>query len=108
VSTPKTLLTDDGAIALAIPHDRGGTFEPRLIPKNARRLLRFDQTVLSLYARGVSVREIVEHLAELYQVEVAPSLISAVTDEVPAAPVIQCRAGPAGVSGRPPNKHALI
>jgi putative transposase len=82
--TPKTVLTDDGAIPLAIPRDRAGTFAPQLIPKNARRLPRFDQNVLSLYARGMSVREIAEHLAELYQVEVAPSLISAVTDEVVA------------------------
>jgi putative transposase len=68
--------------ALAIPRDRAGTFEPQLIPKTARRLPRFDQNVLSLYARGMSVREIQEHLEALYQVEVAPSLISAVTDEV--------------------------
>ena len=81
-TTPKTVLTEDGAIPLAIPRDRAGTFEPRLVPKNARRLPRFDQNVISLYARGVSVREIREHLEELYQVEVTPSLISAVTDEV--------------------------
>ena len=81
-TTPKTVRTDDGAIPLAIPRDRQGTFAPQLIPKNARRLPRFDQNVLSLYARGMSVREIQEHLEELYQVEVAPSLISAVTDEV--------------------------
>lgn len=81
-STPKTVLTDDGAIPLAIPRDRDGTFEPVLIPKNARRLPRFDQNVLSLYARGMTVREIRDHLQELYQVDVAPSCISAVTDEV--------------------------
>jgi putative transposase len=81
-TTPKTVLTEDGAIPLAIPRDRAGTFEPQLIPKNARRLPRFDQNVLSLYARGMSVREIREHLEELYQVEVAPGFISAVTDEV--------------------------
>ncbi len=81
-ATPKTVLTEDGRIPLAIPRDRAGTFEPVLIPKNARRLPRFDQTVLSLYARGMSVREIQEHLEELYQVDVAPSFISAVTDEV--------------------------
>jgi transposase-like protein len=81
-TTPKTVLTEDGAIPLAIPRDRAGTFEPQLVPKNARRLPRFDQNVISLYARGMSVREIREHLEELYQVEVAPSLISAVTDEV--------------------------
>ena len=81
-STPKTVLTEEGAIPLAIPRDRDGTFAPVLVPKNARRLPRFDQNVLSLYARGMSVREIREHLEELYQVEVAPSFISAVTDEV--------------------------
>ena len=83
-TTPKTVLTDDGAIPLAIPRDRAGTFEPQLVPKNARRLPRFDQNVVSLYARGMSVRAIQEHLEELYQVEVTPSLISAVTDEVMA------------------------
>jgi putative transposase len=83
-TTPKTVLTEEGAIPLAIPRDRAGTFAPQLVPKNARRLPRFDQNVLSLYARGMSVREIRAHLEELYQVEVAPSLISAVTDEVMA------------------------
>jgi putative transposase len=81
-STPKTVLTEDGAIPLAVPRDRAGTFEPQLVPKNVRRLPRFDRNVISLYARGMSVREIREHLEELYQVEVTPSLISAVTDEV--------------------------
>ena len=81
-TTPKTVLTEEGAIPVAIPRDRAGTFAPQLIPKNARRLPRFDQNVISLYARGMSVREIREHLEELYQIEVTPSLISAVTDEV--------------------------
>lgn len=81
-STPKTVLTEEGDVPLAIPRDRDGSFAPVLIPKNARRLPRFDQNVLSLYARGMSVREIQEHLQELYQVDVAPSFISAVTDEV--------------------------
>jgi transposase-like protein len=81
-STPKTVLTEDGALPLAIPRDRAGTFAPVLVPKNARRLPRFDQNVLSLYARGLTVREIQAHLEELYQVEVGPSFISAVTDEV--------------------------
>lgn len=81
-TTPKTVLTDDGAVPLSIPRDRAGTFEPQLIPKHARRLPRFDQNVLSLYARGMTVREIREHLEELYQVQVAPDCISSVTDEV--------------------------
>jgi putative transposase len=81
-TTPKTVLSEDGAIPLAIPRDRAGTFEPQLVPKNARRLPKFDQTVLSRYARGLTVSEIREHLEELYQVEVAPEFISSVTDEV--------------------------
>ena len=81
-TTPKTVLTEDGAIHLAIPRDRAGTFEPRLVPKNARRLPKFDQHVLALYARGMTVREIQEHLEEFYQVAVDPQFISAVTNEV--------------------------
>jgi putative transposase len=81
-TTPKTVVTEDGALPLAIPRDRAGTFTPQLVPKGVRRLPRFDQNVLSLYARGMSVREIREHLEELYQVEVAPDLISTVTGEV--------------------------
>ena len=81
-TTPKTVLTEDGAIPLAIPRDRAGTFEPVLVPKNARRLPKFDQQVIALYARGLTVSEIQEHLEEFYQVEVAPQFISAVTNEV--------------------------
>lgn len=81
-TTPKTVLTEEGAIPLSIPRDRAGTFSPQLVPKNARRLPRFDQNVLSLYARGMTVREIREHLEELYQVDVSPEMISTVTDEV--------------------------
>jgi putative transposase len=81
-STPKTVLTEDGAIPLAIPRDRAGSFVPQLVPKNARRLPKFDQNVLSLYARGMSVRDIRAHLEELYQVDVSPDVISTVTDEV--------------------------
>jgi transposase-like protein len=81
-STPKTVLTEDGAIPLQIPRDRAGTFEPQLIPKNARRLPKFDHHVIALYARGMTVKEIREHLEEFYQVEVAPEFISSVTDEV--------------------------
>lgn len=81
-TTPKTVHTPDGSVTVAIPRDRAGTFAPQLIPKHVRRLPRFDANVLSLYARGMSVREIQEHLEELYQVAVSPSVISAVTDEV--------------------------
>lgn len=81
-TTPKTVLSEDGPIPLAIPRDRAGTFEPVLVPKNARRLPKFDQNVLSLYARGLTVAEIREYLQELYQVEVTPDFISSVTAEV--------------------------
>jgi transposase-like protein len=81
-STPKTVLTDDGAVPLAIPRDRAGTFAPQLVPTGMRRLPGFDAKVLSLYARGMTVREIQGHLEELYQVHVAPDLISTVTDAV--------------------------
>jgi putative transposase len=81
-STPKTVLTESGAVPLDIPRDRDGSFAPQLVPKGVRRLPQFDANVLSLYARGVSVREIQAHLEQLYQVEVSPALISAVTDSV--------------------------
>jgi putative transposase len=78
----KTVFTPDGSLTLAIPRDREGTFEPQFIPKHVRRLPRFDQNVLSLYARGMTVREIQGHLEELYQVDVSPDVISTVTDGV--------------------------
>ena len=81
-STPKTVLTESGALPLDIPRDRDGTFTPLFVPKGVRRLPQFDANVLSLYARGVSVREIQAHLEQLYQVEVSPAMISAVTDGV--------------------------
>jgi len=81
-TTPKTVLTEDGPIPVAIPRDRAGTFEPQLIPKHVRRLPRFDDNVLSLYARGMTVREIQAHLEDLYQVAVSPDVISTVTDAV--------------------------
>jgi putative transposase len=81
-STPKTVLTESGALPLDIPRDRDGSFAPQLVPKGVRRLPQFDENVLSLYARGMSVREIQAHLEQLYQVEVSPALISAVTDSV--------------------------
>lgn len=67
---------------IEIPRDREGTFEPQLIAKHQRRLPGFDEKVSALYARGMTTREIQEHLKELYQVDVSPTLISAVTDAV--------------------------
>lgn len=86
-TTPKRVRTDDGDLDLAVPRDRAGTFAPQLaygesVPKHARRLPGFDAKVLSLYARGMTVREIQGHLEELYQVAIAPDLVSTVTDAV--------------------------
>jgi transposase-like protein len=78
----KTVLGDDGAIELAVPRDRQGSFEPQIVPKGQTRLEGFDDRIVSLYARGLSVREIQGHLQELYGVEVSPDLISRVTDAV--------------------------
>lgn len=78
----KTVLTEDGELDLSVPRDRNGTFEPLIVPKGERRLDGFDDRIISLYARGMTVREIQGHLQELYGVEVSPDLISRVTDAV--------------------------
>ena len=78
----KTVLGQDGEIDLSIPRDRAGTFEPQLIPKGVTRLDGFDDRIISLYARGLTVREIQGHLREIYGTEVSPDLISRVTDAV--------------------------
>jgi transposase-like protein len=80
----KTVLTDDGPVAIEVPRDREGTFEPQLIGKHERRFTGFDDKVIALYARGLTVREIQAFLKEAYAVEVSPDLISAVTDAVVA------------------------
>jgi transposase-like protein len=81
-STPKTIKADDEEIALDIPRDRESTFEPKFVPKGLRRFKGFDDRVLGLYARGVSVREIRGFLEDHYQVPISPDLISQITDEV--------------------------
>jgi putative transposase len=78
----KTVLTENEAIDLAIPRDRRGSFEPQLIAKYQRRFPGFDDKIISMYARGMSVREIQGHLRDLYGIEVSPQLISTVTDAV--------------------------
>lgn len=80
----KTVLTDDGPLPLDVPRDRDGTFEPRLIGKHERRFTGFDDKIIALYARGLTVREIQAFLAEMYATEVSPDLISTVTDAVSA------------------------
>jgi putative transposase len=78
----KTVVTDTGKLDLQIPRDRQASFDPQLIAKYQRRFPGFDDKVISMYARGMSTREIVGHLRELYGIEVSPDLISAVTDAV--------------------------
>jgi len=78
----KTLKTEDGNLEIEVPRDRQGSFEPQLVPKGETRFDGFDDRIVSLYARGMTVREIQGHLQELYGVEVSPDLISRVTDAV--------------------------
>jgi putative transposase len=80
--TTKTLKGDFGEVELETPRDRNGDFEPQLIKKNQTRWAGFDDKILSMYARGMSTREIQGHLEQMYQLEVSPSLISDVTDGV--------------------------
>jgi len=80
--TRKTLKGDFGEIALATPRDRNGSYEPRIISKGQTRFTGFDDKIISMYARGMSTREIQGHLEEIYGVDVSPTLISNVTEEV--------------------------
>jgi putative transposase len=78
----KTIKGTFGSLPLQVPRDRNGTFEPQIIEKHQTRFTGFDDNIISLYARGLSTREIQQHLEEIYQVEVSPALISNVTEEV--------------------------
>ena len=78
----KTVITDTSQVELEIPRDRRGTFEPQLIAKYQRRFPGFDDKIISMYARGMSVRDIQAHLRELYGIDASPQLISTVTDAV--------------------------
>jgi putative transposase len=78
----KTLVTDQGEVTIEVPRDRNGTFEPQLVKKHQRRFTGFDDKILSMYARGMSARDIQAHLSEIYGTEVAPSLVSEVTSAV--------------------------
>ena len=80
----KTVLTDKGAVRIEVPRDRAGSFEPILIPKHERRFTGFDDKIIAMYARGMSVREIQGFIAESYGTQVSPDFISSVTDEVMA------------------------
>jgi putative transposase len=81
-ATPKTVQGEFGAIVVETPRDRNGTFEPQILRKHQTRFEGFDEKILSMYARGMTTREIQGHLQEMYGVEVSPALISGVTDAV--------------------------
>jgi len=83
-SGSKTLKGEFGELPLAVPRDRNGTFEPQIVGKGQRRFEGFDHAIISLYARGLTTREIEGHLLEIYGVEVSPTLVSHVTDAVSA------------------------
>jgi len=78
----KRITGEDGEMLISVPRDRDASFEPQIVKKGQRRFDGFDDKIISMYARGMSVREIRSHLEELYGVEVSPDLISRVTDEV--------------------------
>src|SRR5258706_2391219 len=80
----KTVLTDTGAVRIDVPRDRLGSFEPILIPKHERRFTGFDDKIIAMYARGMSVREIQGFLAESYGTQLSPDFISTITEEVRA------------------------
>jgi len=81
-TSSKTVTGDQGQMTLDVPRDRRGDFEPKVVPKGERRLAGFDDKIISMYARGMSTREIQGHLEELYGIEASPELISRVTDGV--------------------------
>ena len=81
-TSAKTMKGSFGTMPIEVPRDRNGTFEPQIIEKHQTRFIGFDENIISLYARGLSTREIQQHLEEIYDVEVSPGLISNVTDEV--------------------------
>ncbi len=81
-ATAKTVSTPNGPVRIRVPRDRNGEFEPRIVPKRARRLGQIDELILSLYARGLSTRDIEAHLREVYGLDASRELISNVTDVV--------------------------
>jgi putative transposase len=80
--TPKTIHTEHGSVRIEQPRDRQGSFEPQIVPRHQRRFEGFDDKIIAMYGRGMSVRDIQAHLRELYGVDVGHDLISRVTDAV--------------------------
>jgi transposase-like protein len=80
--TAKELRTDHGPLEIAVPRDREGAFEPRIVPKHQKEFRGFDGKILSMYALGLTTRQIQDHLKDIYAVDVPPEMISRVTDGV--------------------------
>jgi putative transposase len=81
-TTSKTLITDQGSVEVEVPRDRDASFEPQLVKKRQTRFTGFDEKILGMYARGMTVRDIQGHLEDMYGVDVSPDLISRVTSAV--------------------------
>lgn len=81
-SSPKTVFTDIGEVRIDVPRDREGSFAPLIVPKHARRIEGFDETIISLYGKGLTTGEIQRHLADVYDADVSRSLISTITDKI--------------------------
>jgi len=78
----KTVKTKTGEVEIKVPRDRNGEFEPKIIPKNQRRFTGFDDLVISLYGNGFTTRDIQNHIKEMYKVDISPSLVSQITEEI--------------------------
>ena len=81
-SYPKTVTTDNGLIPLNIPRDRNGDFEPIIVPKHESRLGEFEYIIISMYAKGMTTRDIQKHIEEIYGVQISPTLVSQITDKI--------------------------
>jgi putative transposase len=95
-ASAKTVKGEFGEMVVQTPRDRNATFEPQILKKHQTRLDGFDEKILSMYARGMSTREIQGHVEEMYGVEVSPALVSQVTEAV----VEELKAGKTGRSSR--------
>jgi putative transposase len=81
-TTPKRVLTDAGDVELDVPRDRNGTFEPKLVPKHQRRIPQFNELICGLVAKGMSTRDVADHIETVYGVEISPEQVSSITDAV--------------------------